>query len=171
MAVIAAEDQLFTEHNGFDVNSIRKALDTKSTNKSKRLRGASTISQQTAKNVFLWQGRSWLRKGMEVYFTFMIELIWGKKRILEIYLNVVEMGKGVFGIEAAAQHNFRKSAKKLNRTESAKIAACLPNPRKYTVNPPSNYVSRRSLWILGQMNNLQDDADIVSLLKDKKPLN
>jgi len=164
LAVIASEDQLFTDHNGFDVKSIKKALDSKSNNKSQRLRGASTISQQTAKNVFLWQGRSWLRKGMEVYFTFMIELIWGKRRILEVYLNVAEMGKGIFGIEAASRHYFGKPAKKLSKTESAKIAACLPNPKKYGVNPPSGYVARRHLWILGQMNNLQGDEDIELLL-------
>lgn len=167
LAVIAGEDQLFAEHNGFDVKSIKKALDNNGKKKSTKLRGASTISQQTAKNVFLWQGRSWLRKGMEVYFTFMIETIWGKKRILEVYLNVAEMGKGVFGIEAASQHYFKKPAKKLTRTESAKIAACLPNPKKYAVNPPSSYVARRYLWILGQMHNLQDDADIALLITNQ----
>ncbi len=163
LAVMAAEDQLFPDHNGFDIKSIQKAL---STNKKKtnRLRGASTISQQVAKNVFLWQGRSWLRKGMEVYFTFMIEMIWGKKRILEVYLNVAEMGKGVFGIEAAAQKHFKKTARKLTRTESAKIAACLPNPKKYTVNPASNYILKRYPWVLRQMDNLHDDPDIERLL-------
>jgi monofunctional glycosyltransferase len=164
LAIIASEDQLFPDHNGFDVKSIKKAIDTRG-KKNKRLRGASTISQQVAKNVFLWQGRSWLRKGLEVYFTFMIERIWGKKRILEVYLNVAEMGKGVFGIEAAAQKHFQKSAKKLTRTESAKIAACLPNPRKYTVNPASRYINKRYPWVLQQMNNLRDDADIERLLE------
>jgi len=163
LAVMAAEDQLFPDHNGFDIKSIKKALNTnkKQTN---RLRGASTISQQVAKNVFLWQGRSWLRKGMEVYFTFMIEMIWGKKRILEVYLNVAEMGKGVFGIEAAAQKHFKKTARKLTRTESAKIAACLPNPKKYAVNPASNYILTRYPWVLRQMDNLRDDPDIERLL-------
>jgi monofunctional biosynthetic peptidoglycan transglycosylase len=163
LAVIAAEDQLFPDHNGFDVKSIKKAMDT-NTKKTSRLRGASTISQQVAKNVFLWQGRSWLRKGLEVYFTFMIESIWGKKRILEVYLNVVEMGKGIFGVESAAQKYFKKPAKKLTRAESAKIAASLPNPKKYTVNPPSSYVTKRYPWVVQQMINLQDDVDIQRLL-------
>lgn len=163
LAVMAAEDQLFPDHNGFDIKSIQKALDSNK-KKTSRLRGASTISQQVAKNVFLWQGRSWLRKGMEVYFTFMIETIWGKKRILEVYLNVAEMGKGIFGIEAAAQKYFKKSAKKLSRVESAKIASCLPNPKKYTVNPPSNYILKRYPWVLTQMDNLRDDPDIEPLL-------
>lgn len=163
LAVMAAEDQLFPDHNGFDIKSIQKALNTNK-KKTSRLRGASTISQQVAKNVFLWQGRSWLRKGMEVYFTFMIEMIWGKKRILEVYLNVAEMGKGVFGIEAAAQKHFKKTARKLTRTESAKIAACLPNPKKYAVNPASNYILKRYPWVLRQMDNLRDDPDIERLL-------
>jgi monofunctional glycosyltransferase len=163
LAVMAAEDQLFPDHNGFDIKSIKKALNTNK-KKTSRLRGASTISQQVAKNVFLWQGRSWLRKGMEVYFTFMIEMIWGKKRILEVYLNVAEMGKGVFGIEAAAQKHFKKTARKLTRTESAKIAACLPNPKKYAVNPASNYILKRYPWVLRQMDNLRDDPDIERLL-------
>ena len=165
LAVISSEDQLFPDHNGFDVKSIKKAMD--SGNKKKgRLRGASTISQQVAKNVFLWQGRSWLRKGLEVYFTFMIEAIWGKKRILEVYLNVAEMGKGVFGIEAASQKFFKKPAKKLTRTEASKIAAALPNPKQYVVNPPSSYINKRYPWVLQQMNNLGDDADIQQLLKN-----
>src|SRR6476661_7812396 len=125
LAVISSEDQLFPDHNGFDWKSIEKAMDYNK-KKPNRVRGASTISQQVAKNVFLWQGRSWLRKGLEKYFTFMIEHIWGKKRILEMYLNVAEMGDGVFGIEAAAQKNFKKPAKNLSRTEAAMIAACLP---------------------------------------------
>lgn len=163
LAVISSEDQLFPDHNGFDFKSIQKAM--KHNRKSKSLRGASTLSQQVAKNVFLWQGRSWIRKALEVYFTFMIELIWGKKRILEMYLNVSEMGKGVFGIEAAAQKYYKKSAKKLTRTEAACIAACLPNPKVYTVKPMSGYVSRRCAWIIKQMNNLQNDTDIQQLLQ------
>nr|WP_315824964.1 transglycosylase domain-containing protein [Paraflavitalea speifideiaquila] len=127
------------------------------------MKGASTISQQVAKNVFLWQGRSWFRKGLEVYFTFMIELIWGKKRILEMYLNVAEMGKGVFGIEAAAQANFKKPARKLTRQEAAMIAASLPNPKEYTVKPVSRYVAWKYPWVLRQMTNLQDDEDIQKL--------
>lgn len=168
LAVMASEDQLFPDHNGFDMKSIKKAL--AKNKKSKRVRGASTISQQVAKNVFLWQGRSWLRKGMEVYFTFMIELLWSKERILEVYLNVSEMGKGIFGIEAAAQTYFKKSAKKLTRTEAAMIAACLPNPKKYRVKPPSSYVNRRYPWILSQMSNLEGDEDIEKLLAVPKTL-
>ena len=134
--------------------------------KSKSLHGASTISQQTAKNVFLWQGRSWLRKGLEVYFTFMIEKIWGKKRILEVYMNVAEMGDGIFGIEKASQKYFTKSAANLSRQEAAMVAACLPNPRRYLVKPVSRYVSVRSGWILRQMNNLQVDPDIQKIVNN-----
>jgi len=158
LAIIASEDQLFADHNGFDFKSIEKAM--KHNSKSRSLRGASTISQQTAKNVFLWQGRSWLRKAMETYFTFMIELVWGKKRILEVYMNVAEMGNGVFGIEAAAQNNFKKPAIKLSQQEAAMIAACLPNPKKYTVKPVSRPVAIRYPWIMRQMNNLSDDEDL-----------
>ncbi len=164
LAVIASEDQLFPDHNGFDMKSIQKALDFNKKKKGKKIRGASTISQQVAKNVFLWQGRSWFRKGLEVYFTFLIELTWGKKRILEVYLNEAEMGKGVFGIEAAAQKYFRKPASKLTRTEAAMIAASLPNPKRYTVKPMSIYVSRKYPWVLRQMNNLDDDQDIARLI-------
>ncbi len=163
LAVIASEDQLFPDHNGFDFKSIEKAM--KHNRKSKSLHGASTLSQQVAKNVFLWQGRSWIRKGLEVYFTFMIELVWSKKRILEMYLNTVEMGKGIFGIQAAAQHDYHKSAKQLTRAEAACIAAALPNPKVYRVNPPSRYVSIRCGWITRQMYNLQNDPDIQKLLQ------
>src|ERR1700684_1952649 len=137
LAVISSEDQLFPDHDGFDFKSIEKAM--KHNQKSKSLHGASTISQQVAKNVFLWQGRSWFRKGLEVYFTFMIELVWGKRRILEMYLNVAEMGKGVYGIEAAAHFYYGKPAKTLNRTEAAMIAACLPNPKVFTIKPLSRH--------------------------------
>ena len=167
LAVMASEDQLFTEHYGFDVNSIKQAFGEKS-KKRKRIRGASTISQQVAKNVFLWQGRSWVRKGLEVYFTFMIELVWGKERILEVYLNVIEMGKGIFGIEAASRHYFKKSAKKLTRTEAAQIAACLPNPKKYKVQPPSPYISRRTPQIIEQMSNIEPLEGVQKLVYDKK---
>jgi monofunctional biosynthetic peptidoglycan transglycosylase len=163
LAVITSEDQLFPDHNGFDFKSIEKAI--KHNKKSKSLRGASTLSQQVAKNVFLWQGRSKFRKALEVYFTFMIELIWGKKRILEMYLNVSEMGKGVFGIEAAARNHFKKSAKQLTRYEAACIAACLPNPKLYTINPMHSRVSQRCGWIMRQMNNLQNDPDIQKLIQ------
>jgi len=163
LAVMSGEDQLFPDHNGFDFKSIQKAM--KHNQKSKSLRGASTISQQVAKNVFLWQHGGFFRKGLEVYFTFMIEHIWGKKRILQMYLNVAEMGKGIFGAEAAAQHYFKKSSRKLSRKEAAMIASCLPNPILFTIQPMSARVAYRYPWILGQMNNLQADPDIQELLK------
>lgn len=163
LAVICGEDQLFPDHDGFDFKSIEKAM--KHNQKSKSLRGASTISQQVAKNVFLWQGRSWIRKGLEVYFTFMIELVWGKRRILEMYLNISEMGKGIYGIEAAAHFYFNKPAKSLTRQESARIAACLPNPKVFTIKPLSPHVAARANWIQNQMGNLQDDPDIQKLLQ------
>lgn len=166
LAVIASEDQLFTDHNGFDFKSIEKAM--KHNQKSKKIKGASTISQQVAKNVFLWQGRSWFRKGLEVYFTFMIENIWGKQRILEVYLNVAQMGEGVFGIEAASQLNYHKSAATLNREEAAMIAACLPNPIKYTINPPARITAYRQRKILVQMHNLAPDPDIAELVTGRK---
>jgi monofunctional biosynthetic peptidoglycan transglycosylase len=159
LAVIASEDQLFPDHNGFDWKSIKKAM---AYNKRKpgRVHGASTISQQVAKNVFLWQGRSWIRKGLEAYFTFMIELLWGKKRILEVYLNVIEMGDGVFGIEAAANSYFGKHAKDLTKQEAAMIAACLPSPKRYKVKPASSFIMGRAAAIQRQMDNLHTDPDI-----------
>ena len=163
LAVMASEDQLFPDHDGFDWTSIKKAMKYNK-KKPNRVRGASTISQQVAKNVFLWQGRSWIRKGLEVYFTFMIETFWSKDRILEMYLNVAEMGKGTFGVEAASRNYFKKPAKKLTRSEAAQVAAILPNPKKYSIKPLSNYVQRRANWIQGQMNNLETDADIAALL-------
>ncbi len=162
LAVLASEDQLFPDHNGFDFKSIEKAM--KHNQKSKKIRGASTISQQVAKNVFLWQGGGWFRKGLEVYFTFMIEKIWGKKRILSVYLNVAEMGEGIFGIEAAAQAYYHKPAASLNREEAAMIAACLPNPVKYTVVPPARITSWRQRRILTQMRFLGPDPDISALV-------
>jgi len=165
LAVIASEDQLFPDHSGFDWKNIKKAM-AYNKKKPNRIRGASTISQQVAKNVFLWQGRGWIRKGLEAYFTFMIELIWGKKRILEVYLNVIEMGKGVFGAEAAAQTYFNKSAMALTRGEAAMIAACLPNPKRYTIKPLSGYVALRRQWVLQQMNNLEDDTDVQDIIKE-----
>ena len=166
LAVIAAEDQLFPDHSGFDWKSIQKAM---AYNKRKpgRVRGASTLSQQTAKNVFLWQGRSWFRKGLEVYFTFMIELIWGKQRILEMYLNVAEMGRGIYGVEAASMAYYGKHANRLSDREAAQIAACLPNPKKYTVKPLSKYVSARSRWVARQMNHLAPDPDVQRLIGKK----
>ena len=166
LAVIASEDQLFPDHSGFDWKSIKKAMDYNK-RKPNRIRGGSTISQQVAKNVYLWQGRGWIRKGLEAYFTFMIELIWGKKRILEVYLNVIEMGKGIFGIEAAAQSYFKKPASSLTRTEAAMIAACLPNPKKYSVKPLSGYVANRKDWVLKQMNNLEGDPDVQEIIAKK----
>jgi len=163
LAVIASEDQLFTDHNGFDWKSIQKAMKYNE-RKPGRIRGASTISQQVAKNVFLWQGRSWFRKGLETYFTFMIELIWGKKRILQMYLNVSEMGTGIFGIERAANIYFNKSARSLSRQEAAMIAACLPSPKRFKVKPASNYVMARSRRIMHQMNFLQPDPDIQAVI-------
>jgi monofunctional biosynthetic peptidoglycan transglycosylase len=163
LAVMAAEDQLLPDHHGFDFKNIERAL-AHNEKKPKKIRGASTISQQVAKNVFLWQDRSWLRKGLEVYFTFMIELIWGKQRILEMYLNVIEMGKGIYGIEAASQAYFDKPASKLNRSQAAMVAACLSNPKKYTVKPVSRYVSIRSKWVIRQMGYLEGDEEIKGLL-------
>ncbi len=140
-AVVASEDGMFLKHNGFDFRAMNKALDGNL--KGKKLKGGSTISQQTAKNVFLWQGRSYVRKALEAYFTVLIELIWGKERIMEVYLNSIEMGDGVYGAEAASKHWFHKSAKNLTKYEAASIAAILPNPRKYKAINSSAYVERR----------------------------
>lgn len=142
-AVIASEDNLFAEHNGFDWKEMKKAIEDHK-KKGKKLRGASTISQQTAKNVFLWPSRSFVRKAFEAYFTILIEWIWGKERILEVYLNVAEMGKGIYGAEAAAQEFFGKSASELNRREASLITACLPNPIDRHVDKPSQYVNKRA---------------------------
>lgn len=150
LAVICSEDQNFLNHSGFDMKAIEKAIEYNK--KGKRTRGASTISQQTAKNVFLWPHRSWLRKGLEVYFTFLIELIWSKERIMEVYLNSVEMGKGVYGAEAAAQYWFKKPASKLRKQEAAAIAAVLPNPLRYRAHPATNYIQGRKNWISRQIN-------------------
>ena len=164
LAVMASEDQVFPDHNGFDRKSNEKAM-AYNEKKHGRVRGASTISQQVAKNVFLWQGRSWIRKGLEAYFTFMIELIWGKKRILEVYLNVSEMGTGIFGIEAASKYYFKKPASKLNRQQSAMIASSMPNPKKYPVKPLSRRVRARYPWVMRQMVFLQNDPDVQKLLQ------
>jgi monofunctional biosynthetic peptidoglycan transglycosylase len=152
LAVIASEDQKFPLHDGFDIESIKDAIDEKMN--GDRLRGASTISQQTAKNVFLWPSRTWARKGAEAYFTFLIENIWSKKRILEVYLNVIETGKGIYGVDEAGEIYFGKPAGKLNREESALIAAILPNPVDMSAVRPSGYVRERQGWIMGQMDNL-----------------
>lgn len=149
MAVIAAEDQKFAEHWGFDVTAIQAALQHNQQGGS--LRGASTLSQQVAKNLFLWSGRSWLRKGIEVWFTGLIELLWPKQRILEVYLNSVEWGDGVFGAEAAARHHFKVGAPYLSRQQSSLLAAVLPNPREWSASRPSAHISRRAAWIRQQM--------------------
>src|SRR3990167_3627092 len=149
MAVIAAEDQKFAEHWGFDVAAIQAALEHNQQGGS--LRGASTLSQQVAKNLFLWSGRSWLRKGIEVWFTGLIELLWPKQRILEVYLNSVEWGDGVFGAEAAARHHFKVGAPYLSRQQSSLLAAVLPNPREWSASRPSAHISRRAAWIRQQM--------------------
>jgi monofunctional biosynthetic peptidoglycan transglycosylase len=151
LAVISAEDQNFLNHNGFDYEAIQKAY--KNNQKGRRIKGGSTISQQTAKNVFLWPNRSWLRKGLETYFTFLIETLWSKERILEVYLNSIEMGNGVYGAEAASQYWFNKSAKKLTRYQAASIAVILPNPRKYKASNSSNYIENRKQWLVRQMQN------------------
>jgi monofunctional biosynthetic peptidoglycan transglycosylase len=166
LAVIAEEDQLFPDHRGFDWKSIKKAMEYNK-RKPNRTRGGSTISQQVAKNVFLWQGKSFIRKGLETYFTFMIELIWGKKRILEVYLNVIEMGKGIYGIETASQIYFKKPASALTRMEAATIASSLRNPKIFTVVPLSNSVAGRRQWVMRQMNNLEEDPDIQDIIKEQ----
>ncbi|MEX6688712.1 monofunctional biosynthetic peptidoglycan transglycosylase [Danxiaibacter flavus] len=169
LAVMASEDQLFPDHDGFDWKALEKSLSTNSKKKNKiRGTGASTLSQQTAKNVFLWQGNGvfrYIRKAPEFYYTKMIEWVWGKKRILDVYLNTVEMGPGIFGVEAAAQAYFHKSAKNVSRSEAAMIIACLPNPKVFTVKPMSRFVQWKYQWILKQMNNISDDPDIMALTK------
>jgi len=171
LAVLASEDQSFTDHMGFDWDAIEKSLRPKKKNKKSKIPlggGASTISQQTAKNVFLWQGGhydKYIRKIPEIYFTFLIELIWGKQRILEVYLNVIETGPGCFGVEAAAQHYFHKSAKNLTRAEAAMIVAGFPNPKKFTANPMTRRVAWRYPQILREMNNIETDEDVAALLK------
>jgi monofunctional biosynthetic peptidoglycan transglycosylase len=171
LAAIASEDQAFPDHSGFDWDAIEKSLKPKKKGKKTKIPlggGASTITQQTAKNVFLWQGGSitkFIRKVPELYFTKLIEWVWGKERILEVYLNVIEMGPGIFGIQAAAKHYFNKDASKLTRAEAAMIIACLPNPKKFTVKPMSRRVGWRYPQILKQMNNLAGDEDVKALLR------
>lgn len=152
-AVIASEDQKFFLHDGFDYTAIEKAM--KHNEKGKKIRGGSTISQQTAKNIFLWQGRSWFRKGLEAVYTFIIEKVWSKDIILERYLNSIEMGQGVFGVEAASQYYFGKSSKNLTVSEAAWIAAVLPNPKKYDPKNPSAYLRKKHNWIMRQMRNVR----------------
>ena len=172
LAALASEDQSFTDHSGFDWDAIEKSLRPKKKKKKSKIPiggGASTITQQTAKNVFLWQGGrydKYIRKIPEVYFTFLIEWVWGKKRILEVYLNVIETGPGCFGVEAASQHYFHKSAKKLSRAEAAMIVAGFPNPKKFTARPMTRRVSWRYPQILREMNNIEGDEDVRALLKN-----
>jgi monofunctional glycosyltransferase len=154
LAVIAAEDQRFPEHHGFDVEAIRAALEEDGTGG----RGASTISQQVAKNLFLWKGRSLLRKGLEAGFTGAIELAWPKRRVLEVYLNIAEFGPGIYGAEAAAQQHFGKPAARLQTAEAARLAAVLPNPRRFDASDPSPYVHQRARWIERQMRQLGGPA-------------
>ncbi len=153
LAVIAAEDQKFPEHWGFDVAAIEKALDHNERHEN-RVRGASTLSQQTVKNLFLWDGRSWVRKGLEAGLTLGVETVWSKKRILTVYLNIAEFGDGVFGVEAASQRYFGKPASRLTMSEAALLAAVLPNPLRFKASTPSGYVRSRQAWIMRQMRQL-----------------
>ncbi|MEH6579647.1 MAG: monofunctional biosynthetic peptidoglycan transglycosylase [Amphritea sp.] len=152
LAVIASEDQKFPEHWGFDIESINKAL--QGNGKGKRIRGASTLSQQTAKNLFLWPAKSYLRKGVEAGFTVLLEALWDKQRILEVYLNIVEFGPGIYGVEAASKHYFGTSAKRLSSIQAARLAAVLPNPYRFNAGKPSGYIWKRSFWIKKQMRQL-----------------
>jgi monofunctional biosynthetic peptidoglycan transglycosylase len=164
LAVMASEDQNFYKHAGFDWEQIQAAI-KHNERRPKKIRGGSTISQQTAKNVFLWQGRSYVRKGLEFYFTFLIELFWPKERILEVYLNVIEMGRGVFGIEAAARHYFNKPASCLSRSEASMIAAILPSPKRYKIKPLSGYVAGRSRFIQVQMSYISPVPEVQKLIR------
>jgi monofunctional biosynthetic peptidoglycan transglycosylase len=151
-AVIASEDGSFLEHSGFDFKAMQKAY--KNNERGRRIKGGSTISQQTAKNVFLWQGRSYIRKGLEAYFTVLIELVWGKERIMEVYLNSIEMGNGVYGAQAASEYWYRKDAADLTPIQAAGIAAILPNPRKFTATSSSSYINRRKSKIVRVMRTV-----------------
>ena len=149
LAVVCSEDQNFLLHYGFDFKALKKAM--LNNEKSKKIRGGSTISQQTAKNVFLWNGRNYVRKALEAYFTLLIETVWSKERIMEVYLNVIEFGDGIYGAEAAARHYFKKPAVQLSKEESAILASLLPNPRVYGKNIQGNYIQNRKIWVLQQM--------------------
>jgi len=167
LAVVCSEDQNYLKHFGFDWGAIQKAM--KENEQGKHMRGASTITQQTAKNVFLWPGRSFIRKGFEVWFTLLIEVFWSKERIMEVYLNSIEMGDGVYGAEAAAQHWFNKKAIKLTKDEAAAIAAILPSPLRYKANPATNYISKRKEWIKQQMNYWGNKLDYDKYKDDNEP--
>ncbi|MEZ5027146.1 MAG: monofunctional biosynthetic peptidoglycan transglycosylase [Chitinophagales bacterium] len=162
LAVIASEDQKFEEHFGFDIDAIEKAMkqNAKLQKRGKPIKGGSTISQQCAKNVFLFPQRSWIRKGFEVYFTFLIEVFWSKERIMEVYLNVIETGDGIYGAQAAARNFFNKDAIKLTPSEAATIAAVLPNPRRWSAKNPSAYILKRKRWIMRQMSHLNGSVDL-----------
>ena len=167
-ASVAAEDNNFLGHRGFDWGAIQKAIDERESGKRKR--GASTISQQTAKNVFLWPKQSWLRKGCEVYFTFMIETFWSKERIMEVYLNVIEMGDGIYGAEAASQHYFGKSANNLTRQQACLIAASYPNPRYFNPGKPSSYLNGRANHLVGlsqKIGKIRFDDESVQKAKER----
>lgn len=166
LAVIAAEDQKFADHWGFDVAAIRAALAHNAQGKS--LRGASTLSQQVAKNLFLWSGRSWARKGLEAWFTLLVELLWPKERILAVYLNSVEWGDGLFGAEAAARHHFGIGAERLSNRQAALLAAVLPNPREWSAGRPSAYVQSRAGWIQRQMRQLGGEQYLARLRPARK---
>lgn len=163
LAVVAAEDQRFPDHHGFDLHAIEQALDDRERGK---VRGASTISQQVAKNLFLWSGRSWLRKGLEVWFTGLIEVCWPKRRILEMYVNTAEFGDGVYGAQAAARQYFGHDAAHLNTAQAARLAAVLPSPKRYSVANPGPYVLRRQQWIERQMRQLGGRDYLAPLLAD-----
>jgi monofunctional biosynthetic peptidoglycan transglycosylase len=169
-AAIASEDNNFFGHSGFDFVAIEDAINEYKQGKRKRQRGASTISQQTAKNVFLWQGRSWFRKGMEVYFTFLVETLWSKERIMEVYLNVIEMGNGIYGAEAAAQTYFRTSAKNLSKWQSALITACYPNPRMRNPAKPSAYINKRAnqiILLMSKIGNTEFTRENIKAAKER----
>ena len=161
VAVIAAEDQNFEDHFGFDWQAIEKAI--AHNERSRRKRGASTVSQQTAKNLFLWESRSWVRKGVEVYFTLLLETLWPKRRILEVYLNIVEFGDGVYGVEAASRKFFGRPARAISPGQAALLAAVLPNPHRFRADAPSPYLRGRQEWILGQMRQLGGDEVVKNL--------
>jgi monofunctional biosynthetic peptidoglycan transglycosylase len=161
VAVIAAEDQNFEDHFGFDWEAIEKAI--AHNEHSRKKRGASTVSQQTAKNLFLWESRSWVRKGCEVYFTLLLESLWPKRRILEVYLNIVEFGDGVYGVEAASRKFFGRPARAISPGQAALLAAVLPNPHRFRADAPSPYLRGRQEWILGQMRQLGGDEVVKNL--------
>ncbi len=167
LAVVCSEDQNYLKHFGFDWGAMEKAM--KENEEGKRFRGGSTITQQTAKNVFLWHGRSYLRKAFEAWFTLLIEVFWSKERIMEVYLNSIEMGNGVYGAEAASQYWFKKSAKKLTKDEAAAIAAILPNPLRLKAKPTTAYVNKRKGWIMQQMNFWGNKLDYNKYKDDEEP--